>query len=449
MHQVLLIEQNSDLSKVIKLNMMKAYDFEVIEKQTVSDAIDLIEILPDISLIIIRDVFYVDLKVKDLVEFLQNSQSKIPLLIIGNDDHKYKNAHLLDAGLSWKVLVDIAGKILGVSPFTDYRQSNLEYVPIPIIYFMNIHETSIGCDVYIRVRKSESEFQYIKRLNSKDYFERTDIEKYQQSGLKEFFIPNEHFPQFVNYVSDKLTLQLSDKKMQTADKLQLGSEVFEVTLDRIHSLGIDDRTVELVTESIKTMQSTLGSDNALSSYLNLLMQNKLGFNYAHSYLTCLLLHKIIKNFDWESNLVRDKITYISYFHDIGLLNEEYVKIHSQEELENLAISTDQKNIVLGHALKSSEIVEKFPQIPMGVGPLIREHHGIKSGVGFATSLSIALSPLSMMFIVVEHFVHEFLKIPGVPTKVQLDAILKKLEGTYTKVTYAQTLLALQNTISRK
>lgn len=75
--------------------------------------------------------------------------------------------------------------------------------------------------------------------------------------------------------------------------------------------------------------------------------------------------------------------------------------------------------------------------------ILSEHHGSKSGIGFPKTLSIAIAPLSMMFIVVEDFVDSFLKIKDLPTRNDFEAIFNRLEKKYTKVTYAQTLSALR------
>jgi len=450
MRQVLLLEDNLELSKIIKLNLMKAYDLEVIEKVNYEEGVELIEILPTIECVIIREPTKNHESIfSQLIDKLNEKEKKISLLIVGHKNYQYSAEYHVDPNSSWKVIIDIVGKILKLSPDIDYRDSLKEFIPIPIAYFYNITETSIGCDVYIRVKKSEGEYQYIKRLNSTDSFERADIERYGKSGLKDFFISKEHFPHFVNYVTDSVTLKLANPDLVDSERVKLTSEVYEITVDRIQTLGVDERTIEMVEESVKSMKTTLGKDNALTDYLALLSSNKMSYGYSHSYLTSLLLFKIVKGFEWDSHLVRDKITYISYFHDMSLPNDELMKIESQASLDASDLSKADRDLVLHHAIKSAEIVEKFPQVPLGLGPLIREHHGVKSGLGFRASLSIGLSPLSMMFVVVEDFVHQFLAIKENPSRDQIQQIFNNMELIYTKTTYAQTLLALQNNILKK
>lgn len=445
MSQILLIESNQELSKVVRLNLMKFYELEVAEKNSVEEGIDLLEILPSINLIIYRDLFENEGQLSQLSNYLSSHRPDIHLIIVGNKKTNYPKELLIEPTSSWKMLVDIVGKVLNLEVKNDLKIDS-SYVPVPVSYFLNITETSLGCDVFIRVKKSPTEFQYIKRLNSTDNFNRSDIERYMGQGLRDFYILKEHFPKFVNYVTDKLTAKLVDQNIKGEERTQLSAEVYEVTIDRIHSLGIDERTVELVTENLKTMDKNVGDKNALADYLKLLKGNKLSFAYSHSYLSCLLMNKILKNFEWESASVREKVNYICYFHDISLKGENLVKISTKEELENSGLSSADRNLVMNHANKSAEILDQFPQVPLGVAGLIREHHGVKTGVGFRDSLTITISPISMMFVVIEDFVGQFLSIPGNPTKEQVEEIFKKLSATYNKVTYAQTVAALQSTI---
>jgi hypothetical protein len=444
MLQLLLIDQDPNFSKVVKLNLMKAYDFNVIEKETIADALDILEMLPDISLIIIRNVVHFNSKVNDLIKFLKDNNSKVPVLSDGKVD--YEKSTVIADQTSWKELIDSAGKILGFNKLASYSEAGTEYVPVPLSYFYNIHETSFGCDVYIRIKKNETEYHFFKRLNSTDYFERKDIEKYQNAGLKEFHIHREHFTTFVNYLTDKLTLQLSDKKLQGKERLQLAAEVFELTVDRISSLGIDERSMDIVSEGVKSMQASLGSNNALSDFLALMMKNQLSYNYAHSFLVCLLLNKIIRQFEWDSANVREKISYIAFFHDIALKDPEFAKFQSMEALDKADVTAEQKIQIQQHAFKASQILDQFNNIPIGIAALVREHHGMKAGVGFTTTPGNNISPLSMIFIVVEHFAGEFLKIDGPPKKSQLDEILTDLEKIYSKGTYHQAVEALRNSI---
>lgn len=428
---------------------MKSVGGDVIEKEFASSAISLLQILPNIDLIICREEIGREKSASLIAQFLIKEQSTIPLLVIGNISSDYKQLFSISADQSWKNVVTTAGRILGVDvAFADNKFIG-SYVPVGIHYFLNLAMTDLNCDIYLRLKKSETEFQYIKRLYAGDQFSKEDIEKYQEGGLKEFYITKAHFAEFVNLVTSKLSYKLGRFALEGEERLRVTSDAYEVTRDRIHSLGIDDYTVEIVEESIKSMESSLNENNALGNFLKMLRSNKLSYAYAHSFLISLVLHKIVNHFDWESAQIKEKLTYIAYFHDMSLQDIEWMKINSEAELENKTLTKEEKRLILNHASESANLVERFPKIPNGVGTILREHHGSKAGVGFPEVLSISIAPISMMFIVVEHFVDEFLKVPGTPQPEDFKSIFNKLSKRYNKITYEQTLLALENMIQRK
>lgn len=434
MPQIILIESDDTFKSILKLNLLKVFGCDVIEKNTAADAISLLEILPDVDMVICRDQVGIENTRQRLAAHFEKEKLIIPLLVITPTQN-------------WENIIQLTGKILKLTPLTDNNTDSSEFVPIGIEYFFNITSTSMGCDVYIRVKKGD-EYQYIKRLHSTDSFARADIEKYMGAGLKHFYISKNHFSAFVTFVTSQLVLKLEDKKLISTDRIKLTSEAYSITLELIQSMGIDDNTVGMAEESIKSMQKSLGEDNALSTFLQSLKSNKLTYGYSHVHLCCIILHKVVASFDWESPAIRDKLTFIAYFHDISL-PEHLMRIYSDAAPDFLKLSEEEKKIVLNHAYQSSVIIDKFPNLPQGIGTILKEHHGTKNGVGFTSTLSIAISPISMMFMVVEHFVDEFLKIDGPPKREDFENIFKILEPRYRKLTYEQTLYALKEMVLGK
>ncbi|MBC7426981.1 MAG: response regulator [Bacteriovorax sp.] len=448
MKQILIIENDETLRKIIKLNMMKNIGCDVIEMASSSEALDLMKILPELDLIICKDAIKTENAGANVANYLKKENLKTPVLVIGVKNSDYTHLYSIGANAPWKSIVELAFKIINPPSAVEAKVDTREFVPVSIHYFLNIN-TITGCDVYIRVKKSESEFQYVKRLHAGDTFTREGILKYQESGLREFYIPRDSFSQFVNFVTEELVKKLESKDISGSQRVTLSSDSYKITTERIQSIGIDEYTVELVDESIASMTTLLKEQNSLVMFLKSMKANDCSFAYAHTYLCCLILHKVINSFDWQSPQIKEKLTYIAYFHDISLPKNSLTEINSQQELDDSGLCTEDKNAVTNHALQSAAIVEKFSKIPTGVGAVIKEHHGNKSGVGFAENPSLALLPLSMMFIVTENFVDEFLKIEGVPKSEDLKVIFTKLQLKYTKSTYGQTLTAIQNMIQNK
>jgi hypothetical protein len=415
MKHILLVESDEKTGAFLKLNLMKSIGCEVTEAGSAAEG----------------------------ASFL--SRNRVDLVVCRLSDSKYFEPYpqvIMKLEDTWKSIVMKTGRTLKLNvSFIDSKIQS-EYIPVGLGYFNVISSYSLECDVYIRVKKNEKESHYVKRLHAGDHFTAGAIEKYRDMGLKEFYIPKDQFAHFVNFVSEKLTADLSQAKI---DKQ---SRAYEITLDRLHSLGIDELTVELVEESVKAMENSLKSMNGLSEFLQSMRANKISYSYAHSYLICLILHKIVDHFDWETTKMRERMTYIAYFHDISLENPDWMPINSESMLDETLLTREQKKQIQNHALESASIIERFPKIPMGIGTILKEHHGSKTGIGFPETLSISIAPLSMMFMVVESFVGDFLELEE-PRQEDLTRIIQKLGARYNKVVYLQTVQALEAMILKQ
>jgi len=415
MKHILLVEPDEKTGAFLKLNLMRSIGCEVIEAGSAAEALS-----------------YLSRNSVDQVVCRHNDShyfSKFPLIVMKLED-------------SWKSIVMKSGQALGQNVNFMENRIQTEYVPVSLNYFKVISSYTLECDVYIRVRKNDHESHYVKRLHAGDFFLQSDINKYKEMGLKDFYIPKDQFTRFVNFVTEKLTGDIANSK------LEMQSNAYEITLDRLHSLGIDELTVELVNESIRAMEHSMKNMNGLTQFLHTMRANQLSYSYAHSYLICLILHKIVDQFEWDSVKMKERMTYLAYFHDISLENPELMKINSEKKLESQALSREEKKVILNHALESANIIDRFPKIPLGVGTILKEHHGSKSGIGFPETLSISISPLSMMFMVVESFVDEFLEIHE-PRQEDLLGILQRLSVRYDKVIYQQTVQALESMILKQ
>ncbi len=443
--QILIVSQDQVYAQVLRLNLIKFLNVEVVEMGTLDDGMAFLAILPSIDLIVIKTPGFSEYQVGEFLTYLQEKGIFAPVIILGPMTLPVpKNVKFEKNTKDFKYLALKVAGVIGIE-FENTKLDELnDFQSIPIEFFFNINSSSLGCDVYIRIKKSENDFQFIKRLHSNDQFTREDIEKYQSSGLKEFYISKNHFPDFVNYVTDQLIQKLSSNELIGFDRLKLSVDVFEVTKERIRMLGVDEYTKTLVDESIHSMMKSLSEKNSLAALFQMVKSHQLSYAYTHSYLIALLLHKVIESFDWKSPMIKERLSYVAYFHDISLSDEKHMMVGSQSELKKLNLTNSDEELVMKHALKSAEILEKFDELPAGISTIVKEHHGSKNGIGFPEELSISLSPLSMVFIVVEDFVNRFLTISHDPKLEDLIQIFDQLREKYKKSTYKEAFLALES-----
>ncbi|NOT77774.1 MAG: hypothetical protein HOP07_02080 [Bacteriovoracaceae bacterium] len=442
--QILFIEKDESQRVLFKANAIKSLGVEVIERASTDEAVSLIQLLPTLDLIICKE----DLEgSQDVVSCLHDDGLSIPLLWLGEATPKYKNSNLISKNVPYdKLLIEIK-KILKLEEVLTQDLSG-GYQPVDCRYFLYINSTSLGCDVFIKIKK-EGKDHFIKCFHSTDHFNRAQVEKYTQSGLKEFYVPSTHYVQFINFVTDKLVLKLDDSRLNSEEKVSLNAEAYRISVERIQSLRVDDFTVEVVQASVNAMMAAVSENNALGNFLKSMSSDNLSYSYANAHLMSLVLHKIVDHFEWSSDQIKSRLTYAAYFHNISLKDEGHMKVRSMEALIKLNLTGTEADAILKHAYQSSVLIDSFKEIPDGVKLVIKEHHGMKNGVGFAETPNISLTPLSMMFVVVEDFVDEFLSFPGKPLRVDYEAMLSRLEKRYTKLAFAETVKALSKMVLGK
>ena len=170
MSQTILIEPNKDLKKIYALNLSSHANIEVIERSNAKEAIELIQILPNIDLIICADKVHEEKTAYTIYQYLQASQYNIPLIVLGEEQKCHNKVLQLKREISWELLTQHACETLGLAPEATANKNN--FIPISINFFYSMNSTP--CDIYIRIQKTSERFQFVKRLKASDSFNKQD-----------------------------------------------------------------------------------------------------------------------------------------------------------------------------------------------------------------------------------------------------------------------------------
>jgi len=146
-------------------------------------------------------------------------------------------------------------------------------------------------------------------------------------------------------------------------------------------------------------------------------------------LITFLSYHAIENLDWGTSEQKEKLAFVSLFHDITLTTDEMCQIHSDSEMQISTMPDDKKSAIYKHAAVAAELVRNFPRAPIGADIIIQQHHASRSGNGFSQFFGNNLSPLAIVFIVCEDFAHRVLKLQN-PTSNEITVIVKDLKSKY-------------------
>jgi hypothetical protein len=304
------------------------------------------------------------------------------------------------------------------------------------------------CEVFIKLTKKSGD-EFVKRLHFGESFTKSDLKKYEDLGLIEFYILKEERELFMNGL---LTQSLSNLRAPHSidEAVVMTGDSFVISSELIKSLGITSTCVVMVDQTVMQMRTQISKADKLGALLRKLLENQLTYSYKRSYLICLISYSLLPKMDWGGSeqipSLLEKISMVAFFHDIYLDDENLLKIMDNEALKKAKLVSRDRDTVLNHANKAALLAQTYPRLPQGVDIIIKQHHGVSNGVGFPEGLTSVISPMAIFFIVVEDFVTCILEQEDLTS---FSTILKYLKQRYTLSAYRKIVAEIENMVTKK
>ena len=430
MSQIILIEPNPNLREILTLNLQTYVGATIIIRESAEDAIELLNILPEIDLIITKNIIKDEQTAKKLLDFLSQSESSAAVIVLGTFDHQLKSKFLnIKDHLNWEEVIKATAKILSIDDQFLNNKIHPDFLPIPITYFLPIETTA--CDVFIRIKKAVDDFQYVKRIHSGDVFSKDMVHKYQEQGLEYFYIPKDQQQQFTVHISNQLVQKLEDINLNSDAHLIVLAESFSLAVNEVKNLGFNSATVQLTEAIINNMLKTAEMTPELSVMLKKIVNSQTNYLYQHAHMTSLIAGEIVKFLNVNNSHHVRVVAYAALFKDITLANRpDLAKISNFAELEEAELEDEDWDLVFNHAYNSSLLILKNPGAPEGLAEVLKTHHGSHNGKGFSITNVNKLPTLQQIFVVSCEFVREILlyKENGGSAKPVIKTLYEKFSG---------------------
>ncbi len=437
MSQTILIETNEDLKKIFSLNLSTFVGTDVILRKSAEDALELLKILPQIGLVITKVKVGEEDTALKIHDYIKKESLDTSLIILG-DCPGVKDIVCMKEPISWELLVKQAALHLGVTIHDVVNKVKPDYFPVGIYYFNDIQKTP--CDIYIRIKKASNDYQFIKRIHSKDIFDRALIKKYEDQGLKEFYIPKDYIQYFTTFVTNTLVQKLEREDLTLEDRILTTANAHEIVRDSIQQMGLDQASVELSDASINSMVKSVRKSPEVTKLLKLLFSNKISYAYQHCHLLALMCHYVLSKQSWYKEEHLHILSFVSFFSDVTLKSQQQMQIGSMKELFESNLSEDEKRAVLNHAADATKILEDHPEANDYIRTVLIQSHGHLDGTGIEENPGEDLHPLSKVFIISDTFIKTLLN-PSLPSKKH--DILPLLFTRFTNPSYQKIIKALE------
>jgi hypothetical protein len=420
MSQTILIETDSELSKVFSINLQTYTGTDIIVQNNSTEAIELIKILPSINLIICRDKVNNHPCAINIFKFLRDHQLDIPMIVLGESIELASEVLQLKIPISWEILVRHASLLLGVSGDIQSERVKPSYVPISINYFYDIKSTP--CDVYIRIKKTNTEFQFVKRLHSQDNFTSDDIDNYKEQGLSNLYVPKDYIQYFVTFVTNSIVTRL-ETDLDLSSRLKTNANAHEIVKEHISKAGVTPEIAELSDNNIASMVKAVEDSPKLASLLKFLFTSKISYAYQKAHLVCVVGNFIMSKQSWYEKRHLDTFTRLSFFADITLKSSKQMKINTNQELNDSDLTEEEKEEVRVHARAASKIAKDFPKSDEYIEVVTMQHQGAMNGIGLPDTPSPDLHPIAKVFVVSDAFVKTMLNPHDSKSKREILTVL--------------------------
>lgn len=450
----LLVEPNESVADLIAKNFQREFGAEVVWYMTAAEALISVKKNDYYDLFVVRNVSEeTSLKsTEPIAQLFLNAiydlNLKVPLIVIGEFEHTFKKYALVSERLRIEELNRLALKALELKKeiFSHLKLPDYIAFNIQLFYLM----THSPCSVYIRLVKKAGD-EYIKRLNFGENFNKEDLQKYEELGLKDFYILREERELFINgLLSQSLKAVKSISQTNEPVAVTKTGDSFIISSEMIKTLGITPACVAMVDHTVGMIKNQIIKSDKLGLLIKRLMDNQLSYSYRRSYLICLLSYTLLPRMEWGSgdqqNILLDKLAMVSFFHDIYIEEERLLRINDHEGFKKAQLTPREKELVLNHANRAAMLVQSYPKLPQGVDLIIKQHHGVSNGVGFPEVLTASISPMAVFFVVVEDLVSLILNNEDLAL---IPAHIKQIKERYQLPSYRKVVTEIEMMFIRK
>ncbi len=395
----LLITDSFILQDMYSINLKTYLDVTCTIKDNLENAIQLLEIGVQIDLIIVQNKIGNEHVGRGIYNYLlARDFDDIPILILGPDPQVPKGYHLsiIENIYDIKSVIKIAAKHLNITAKDMAQKIVPEYFPIPISIFTHLEHTEF--DIFHNQNNN-----YIKIINAGTN-PNQKVKHYQQEGVKNLYVKAEHRLKFTNYFSNNIINILKRKNLTPAQRVESTQIGYDFIAEHIEEVENVNDLVEISKQCVNSMDLIIDEQPEIRKLLNNLFNNQTSYAFKHCQLNAFISAHIINEIDWGTKEHRDKLTFIAFYHDILLTKKEQIIINTNKQLEQSKLSAEEKELVKMHAYKTAMLIQKIPRAPLGSDNIIKQHHGMISGIGFEEGhFSNNLSPLAIVFIIAEEY----------------------------------------------
>lgn len=272
------------------------------------------------------------------------------------------------------------------------------------------------------------------------------IQNYSRKNIKFLYLRKDEHLKFLD-TSIKNLLKIYEGKLTERKKyLLLHLKTVFFIHQFIKALSVSDEIVKLTNFFIDSVREMVKSSESLSDLLSSVTENNNMTFAEHSLITAYLCESILYNMGWNADMSRDKLILAAVLQDIGLVNDEMIKIRSLNDPHFKMLSEEDQAEFKNHPSKAAQVSMLFSGFS-DVDFILNEQHEHPTGDGFPKGLnSSGLTTISCIFILASNFASKMAQTGNKPESYK--EILTAMKRIYNTGNFKDPLRALEKALKR-
>ena len=398
--KILIADQQEELRDLIGLHVGLHYSVEVLQAEGVHDARKKIRENPEL-VCVISGYRFRDGVGSEIFQELEQSKLSTTFVLCSSyspaQDERLKAAKVLYIPKPWitenlKLVLDgVLGPWAKSAPKTEDENHCGIRLSTLLKYGMITH------DLWLRL----SPDHFVKVFREDDFFDITDLGRFEAKKIDFLYIRNEDGKQFVEKLSKTVGALLAAKDLPQKTAFQVSSDALEFAAELNSKMGLTPEAQKLIHSSVELAIHSMQRTPELGSLLKLLGQKAETYFSSHSVALAYISCGLASLLGWSSETCFQRLTLASFFHDITLGDSELTRFQTLAQLRDSGRTldaTESSNLLL-HPEQAAALLGKLEQVPPDTHLIVLQHHERPDGSGFPKRLAhTQIAPLSCVFI---------------------------------------------------
>ena len=398
MSQIIAFTQNINFRTLLEVQCKEITGFSPIIHHTFDEFLNVLSLLESIEILIVDEPKDDTIFIK-LINELMSRQGQFKQILFRSE----RNPKLTQSKVfSPEDIEGLLNELKSLFNFVEKKEQGHISIPVDSL----IHFKILPFDLFVKI----GEDKFFKRIPAHEEIDEATFERFHQKGITELYFERQYNRDFSVMLINNMINKVEKDYDSIDEKLTATNEVYLTTHQIVGKLGFKPKMVEVCDSVLNQIAEDVvkGKDNFSKFLEQLRTRTNLSFRYRLMELTSFIGSQMIEATE-PSSVRREmikKLIFSSLFCDITLINNDQIHVRRPDQV--MKLSQNEQKQINEHAMRASELVNKYQRPPLEASLIIKQHHGSMNGVGIPKDISPKILPLAKCLMAAQEISYQIL-----------------------------------------